>query len=85
MSFGCDATIRRPWREALERVKDSFNSSPLGCLAIAGAIAAIKDDAWFQETRQRIMANRQSLVRALSELGFEVLPSMVQPLDCSAA
>jgi histidinol-phosphate aminotransferase len=64
------------WREALERVKDSFNSYPLGCLAIAGAIAAIKDDAWFQETRQRIMANRQSLVRALSELGFEVLPSM---------
>jgi histidinol-phosphate aminotransferase len=66
---------QRPLIEALERVKDSFNSYPLGCLAIAGAIAAIKDDAWFQETRQRIMANRHSLAGSLSELGFEVLPS----------
>jgi histidinol-phosphate aminotransferase len=70
------AVGQRPLIEALERVKDSFNSYPLDCLAIAGAVAAIKDDAWFQETRQRIMANRQSLVRALAELGFEVLPSM---------
>jgi histidinol-phosphate aminotransferase len=61
--------------EALERVKDSFNSYPLGCLAIAGAVAAIEDDAWFQETRRRIMASRDSLVGALSGLGFEVLPS----------
>jgi histidinol-phosphate aminotransferase len=62
--------------EALERVKDSFNSYPLDCLAIAGAAAAIKDDAWFQETRARIIASRESLIRALSELGFEVLPSV---------
>ncbi len=67
---------QRPLIEALERVKDSFNSYPLGCLSIAGAVAAIKDDAWFQETRQRIMASRQSLAGTLSELGFEVLPSM---------
>jgi histidinol-phosphate aminotransferase len=62
--------------EALERVKDSFNSYPLDCLAIAGAAAAIRDDVWFQETRARIMASRESLVHALSELDFEVLPSM---------
>jgi histidinol-phosphate aminotransferase len=61
--------------EALERVKDSFNSYPLDCLAIAGAVAAIKDDAWFQETKTRIMASRERLVRELSALGFEVLPS----------
>jgi histidinol-phosphate aminotransferase len=61
--------------EALERVKGSFNSYPLDCLAMAGAVAAIKDDAWFQETRERIIANRESLVHVLSELGFEVLPS----------
>jgi histidinol-phosphate aminotransferase len=67
---------QRPLIEALERVKGSFNSYPLDCLAIAGAVAAIKDDAWFQETRQRIIANRKSLVLALSELGFEVLPSV---------
>jgi histidinol-phosphate aminotransferase len=67
---------RRPLIEALERVKDSFNSYPLDCLAIAGGVAAIKDDAWFQETRQRIIATRASLVRDLSALGFEILPSM---------
>jgi histidinol-phosphate aminotransferase len=67
---------QRPLIEALERVKDSFNSYPLGCLALAGAVAAIEDDAWFQETRDRIIANREALAQALSELGFEVLPSM---------
>ena len=64
-----------PLIQALERVKDSFNSYPLDCLAIAGAVAAIKDDAWFQETRARIMASRDLLARDLSGLGFEVLPS----------
>jgi len=67
---------QRPLIEALERVKDSFNSYPVDCLAIAGAVAAIEDDAWFQETRARIIASRESLVRDLSELGFEVLPSV---------
>jgi histidinol-phosphate aminotransferase len=67
---------QRPLVEALERVKDSFNSYPLDRLAIAGAVEAIRDDAWFQATRQRIMASRETLVRALSGLGFEVLPSM---------
>jgi histidinol-phosphate aminotransferase len=61
--------------EALERVKDSFNSYPLDCLAIAGAAAAIKDDAWFEQTRTRIIASRERLTSGLSELGFEVLPS----------
>jgi histidinol-phosphate aminotransferase len=62
--------------EALERVKDSFNSYPLDCLAMAGAVAAIEDDAWFQETRERIIESRESLVHALIELDFEVLPSL---------
>lgn len=69
------AVGQRSLIEALERVKDSFNSYPLGCLAIAGAVAAIEDDAWFQETRARIVASREWLVDALSGLGFEVLPS----------
>jgi histidinol-phosphate aminotransferase len=56
-------------------VKDSFNSYPLGTLAQAGAVAAIRDEAWFQETRGRIMASREKLTRDLTGLGFEVLPS----------
>jgi histidinol-phosphate aminotransferase len=66
---------QRPLIEALERVKDSFNSYPLDCFAIAGATAAIEDEAWFQETRSRIIASRQWLTTALAGLGFEVLPS----------
>jgi histidinol-phosphate aminotransferase len=66
---------QRPLVEALERVKDSFNSYPLDCLALAGATAAIEDEAWFQETRHLITTNREALARGLSGLGFEVLPS----------
>jgi histidinol-phosphate aminotransferase len=62
--------------EALERVKDSFNSYPLDCLALAGAVAAIQDDAWFADTRGRIIGSREVLVRDLAGLGFEVLPSL---------
>jgi histidinol-phosphate aminotransferase len=66
---------QRPLIEALERVKDSFNSYPLDSLAMSGAIAAIKDDAWFQQTRARIMTSRDALARGLAGPGFEVLPS----------
>ncbi len=61
--------------EALNRVKDSFNSYPLGRPAQAGAIAAVKDDAWFQEARAYVIAGRDHLRKELTNLGFEVLPS----------
>ncbi len=70
------AVGQQPLIEALERVKDSFNSYPLDCLAMSGAIAAIEDDAWFEETRRRIMASRETLVGGLTALDFEVLPSL---------
>ncbi|MFE8072096.1 histidinol-phosphate transaminase [Marinobacteraceae bacterium S3BR75-40.1] len=59
----------------LERVKNSFNSYPLDRLAIAGAVAAFEDEAYFQDTRARVMESREQMSRALRELGFEVLPS----------
>ena len=61
--------------QALTRVKDSFNSYPLGRPAEAGAIAAIQDEPYFQETRSVIMRNRASLTSALTGLGFDVLAS----------
>ena len=45
------AVGQRPLIEAVERVKDSFNSYPLSHLAIDGAVAAFEDTAWFEETR----------------------------------
>jgi histidinol-phosphate aminotransferase len=61
--------------EALTRVKDSFNSYPLGRPAQAGANAAIRDEAYFQKTRSAIIGNRTRLTASLIRLGFEVLPS----------
>ncbi len=61
--------------EALERVKNSFNSYPLDRLAIAGAVAALQDSDHFDETRQRIIATRDRLIGELERLDFEVLPS----------
>src|ERR1700682_6512864 len=61
--------------EALTRVKDSFNSYPLGRPAQAGAIASLEDDAYFQQARARVIEGRERLNRGLVRLGFEVLPS----------
>jgi histidinol-phosphate aminotransferase len=61
--------------EALTRVKDSFNSYPLGRLAQAGAIASLEDTAWFQAARARVIEARERLTHGLVRLGFEVLPS----------
>jgi histidinol-phosphate aminotransferase len=61
--------------EALTRVKDSFNSYPLGRPAQAGAIASLEDEAYFQQARSAVMRNRADLTAALLRLGFDVLPS----------
>ncbi|CAN0602242.1 unnamed protein product, partial [Ectocarpus sp. 12 AP-2014] len=61
--------------EALERVKDSFNSYPLDVVAQRAATAAFEDAAWFEETCGRVIASRESLRDSLQSLGFEVLPS----------
>lgn len=61
--------------EGLTRVKDSFNSYPLGRPAEAGAVAAIEDVAHFEMMRASVMAGREGLVSDLGGLGFEVLPS----------
>ena len=61
--------------EGLRRVKDSFNSYPLDCIAQVAATAAIEDQEWFCEAAGRVVENRQAMISALSALGFEVLPS----------
>lgn len=66
---------QRPLIEALERVKDSFNSYPLGRLGLAGAVAAWEDRDWFERHRDLIVATRHRLTTLLRGLGFDVLPS----------
>lgn len=59
----------------LTRVKDSFNSYPLGKLAQIGATAAIQDRDYFEETCTHIRQTREQLIADLTGLGFTVLPS----------
>ena len=72
VGFACG---QRHLIEALERVKDSFNSYPLDRLAQAGALAAITDQAYFAKTCAAVVHTREGLVLQLQDLGFRVLPS----------
>ena len=61
--------------EALERIKNSFNSYPLDRIAIAGAAAAFEDRAYFEQTCACVIDSREKVVAGMQALGFEVLPS----------
>jgi len=61
--------------EALERVKNSFNSYPLDRFAIYGGAAAMSDRQHFETTRKKIITTREWLTSELTKRGFEVLPS----------
>jgi histidinol-phosphate aminotransferase len=65
--------------EQLRKVKDSYNCD---ALSIAGATAAIDDQAWFQENRRRVIAGRRRLEQGLAELGFSVTPSQANFVWC---
>jgi len=70
MAMGDKALI-----QGLERAKNSFNSYPLDRLAIAGAVAAMEDDAYFQQTRRQVMKTRERTVSELENMGFSIFPS----------
>lgn len=61
--------------DGLERVKNSFNSYPVDRLASAGAVAALEDVDYFEQTRQAVIQTRGRMTAGLQALGFEVLPS----------
>jgi histidinol-phosphate aminotransferase len=61
--------------EGLCRIRDSFNSYTLDRLALAGAAAAVKDAAYYNEINSRVTATREKTAASLRGLGFNVLPS----------
>jgi len=61
--------------EALNRVKNSFNSYPIDRLAQVAGIEAIKDENHFNLTRVKIIEARTFLEKELFLMDFEVLPS----------
>ncbi|MBE9488885.1 MAG: histidinol-phosphate transaminase [Bacteroidetes bacterium] len=61
--------------QALNRVKNSFNSYPLDSIAIEGGIAAIEDVDHFTYCCNQIIESRQFLENELNLMSFQVLPS----------
>lgn len=61
--------------EGLERLKNSFNSYPVDRIALAGATAAVEDEAYLIEICDKTIATREQSVKDLEALGFNVLPS----------
>lgn len=64
----------------LAKVKDSYNCD---ALAIAGATAAIDQQAWLAETRTRIVEARERAAERLRAMGFTVPPSQANFLWCT--
>lgn len=66
----------------LIKVKDSYNCD---ALSIAGATAAIDDQAWLQQNVAKIRATRRRLTAELEKLGFRVIPSQANFVWCTHA
>jgi histidinol-phosphate aminotransferase len=64
----------------LTKVKDSYNCD---ALSIAGATAAIDDQAWLLENRSKVIATRERMTSELRELGFDVLDSQANFVWCT--
>lgn len=60
----------------LEAVKNSYNSYTMDAVALAAGEAAVKDEAYFQETCRKVIATRERTAEALRGLGFTVSPSL---------
>lgn len=58
--------------DQLMKVKDSYNCD---ALAIAGAAAAIGDQAWLADNRRKILATRERLLQGMRDLGFVAVDS----------
>jgi histidinol-phosphate aminotransferase len=63
----------------LMKVKDSYNCDVLSLVAAA---AAIEDQEYFGTIRARILATRERMERALTDLGFLVCPSQSNFVWC---
>lgn len=61
--------------DALEAVKNSFNSYTLNSLSQVIGTAAALDNEYLDECCNKIINTRERLTKTLCELGFETLPS----------
>ncbi len=61
--------------EALNRVKNSFNSYPIDRMASIAAIASVNDQSYFEACNQKVIDSRNRLSESLLQIGFKVFPS----------
>ncbi len=61
--------------EGLNRVKNSFNSYTVDRVAALAAVAAMKDENYFNECVSKVISTREKVVEKLESLGFKVVPS----------
>ena len=66
--------------QTLRKVKDSYNTD---LLSLAGATAAITDQAWLKDNVSRIISTRTRMLMPLRKLGFEVTESYANFLWCT--
>lgn len=61
--------------EALNRIKNSFNSYTIDQLALTAGVASVKDSDYFNTTVQAIIRTRDQSRKVFESVGFTVLPS----------
>lgn len=64
----------------LRKVKDSYNCD---ALSLAGATAAIDDQNWLTDNRNKVIATRCRMTAQLREMGFEVTDSQANFVWCT--
>jgi histidinol-phosphate aminotransferase len=69
------AIAQNPIIEALSAVKNSFNSYPVDTLAQNIAEAAFKDETYYRDLCQKVIAARNLFSTDLTQSGWDVLPS----------
>jgi len=66
--------------EQFVKVKDSYNCD---ALSIAAATAAIGDQQWLRENRDKVLATRERMSGRLEQIGFDVVPSQANFVWCT--
>ena len=61
--------------EGLEKIKYSTNPYSINRLTLIAGKAAIEDEEYFEECRQKIIETREYTTNELEKRGFEVIPS----------
>ncbi|MCH2181355.1 MAG: histidinol-phosphate transaminase [Mariniblastus sp.] len=65
--------------EQLVKIKDSYNCD---AVSIAGATAAMTDQAWLEQNLEKVRSTREKMIAQLESLGFEVTPSSANFVWC---